>query len=256
MRDYKFIAQNFSESSENKIHSDEMAKKFGFKGALVPGVAVYGHLSWPLVDQHGPSWLEQSVDSLRLISPAYHGDNLTLNLREADTLQTVDCHNPDGELLAQVTSASQVPEPEYLELLNGNSYKPSGRVEISWDTVNEGEIYAPWNVTITPEMNHKYTSEVADEQEIFAEFAHPHLLLSLANNALMSEYIMPTWLHVGSETRRRAALKVGDTINVRAVTLDKWQKKGHEFIRTWVTYWRGEEMTTDILHTAIFKVAV
>ncbi len=32
-------AKNFSEASENRIHSDEIAKKFGFKGALVPGVA-------------------------------------------------------------------------------------------------------------------------------------------------------------------------------------------------------------------------
>ena len=256
MSHYQVTAQNFSESSENKIHGDEMAKKFGFKGALVPGVAVYGHLCWPLVNQHGSNWLDESVDSLRLISPAYQGDGLIVSLSKADTIHTVDCHNVDGELLAQVTSENQVPEPEFLELLNGNSYKPSGRVEINWETVNEGEVYAPWEVTITPEMDHKYASEVADEQEIYAEFAHPHLLLSLANNALMSEYIMPTWIHVSSETRRRAALKVGDTINVRAVTLDKWQKKGHEFIRTWVTYWRDDKMTTDILHTAIFKIAV
>jgi len=45
MNEYKVIAQNFSESSENKIHSDEIARKFGFRGALVPGVAVYGHLT-------------------------------------------------------------------------------------------------------------------------------------------------------------------------------------------------------------------
>ena len=96
---------------------------------------------------------------------------------------------------------------------------------------------------------------MADTNPLYLEYAHPHLLLSLANTALTAEYLMPTWIHVGSETRHRAALKVGDTISIRCVTLDKWQKKGHEFIRLWVTYWRDEELTTDILHTAIFKVA-
>ena len=37
--------------------------------------------------------------------------------------------------------------------------------------------------------------------------------------------------------------------------LEKWQKKGHEFIRLYVSYWRDGELTTDIMHTAIFKVA-
>ena len=45
MNEYQVIARNFSESSENRIHSDEIARKFGFRGALVPGVAVYGHLT-------------------------------------------------------------------------------------------------------------------------------------------------------------------------------------------------------------------
>ena len=57
MGQYEVVARNFSESSENKIHSDEIAKKFGFKGALVPGVAVYGHLTLPLVDRFGENWL-------------------------------------------------------------------------------------------------------------------------------------------------------------------------------------------------------
>ena len=31
-------AYNLSASSENKIHDDSVAKKFGFKAGLVPGV--------------------------------------------------------------------------------------------------------------------------------------------------------------------------------------------------------------------------
>ena len=38
------VARNFAEASENKIHSDDIARRFGFTGALVPGVTVFGHL--------------------------------------------------------------------------------------------------------------------------------------------------------------------------------------------------------------------
>ena len=255
MSNYQVTAKNYSEASENRIHSDEMAKKFGFKGALVPGVAVYGHLVWPLVDQYGADWLSDSVDSLRLIKPAYDGDALTLNLSHQDNTQSVACHNADADLLATLDSSQQVPDAEHLALLESGQIKPPGRPEIAWDNVEAGDTFTPWHFEITAAENQRYAQEVSDHHPRYADFAHPHLLLSLANTALMEEYTMPTWIHVGSETRRRAALRVGDKITVRAVTLDKWRKKGHEFIRIWVTYWRGEELTTDILHTAIFKVA-
>ena len=33
MGTYEVVARNFSEAHENKIHSDEIARKYGFKGA-------------------------------------------------------------------------------------------------------------------------------------------------------------------------------------------------------------------------------
>ena len=54
MTAYQVTARNFSTSSENRMHSDDVANRYGFKGALVPGVAIYGHLVKPFVDHFGP----------------------------------------------------------------------------------------------------------------------------------------------------------------------------------------------------------
>ena len=78
MSAYQVVAQNFSEDHENKIHSDEIAKKYGFKGGLVPGVAVWGHLTHPLVERLGEDWLAGSVSNVRFFKPAYHGDQLAI----------------------------------------------------------------------------------------------------------------------------------------------------------------------------------
>ena len=37
MHSYKVIAINHAQSSENRIHSDDIASRLGFRGALVPG---------------------------------------------------------------------------------------------------------------------------------------------------------------------------------------------------------------------------
>jgi acyl dehydratase len=257
MNHYQVTARNFSEASENRIHSDEIAKKFGFKGALVPGVAVYGYLTHPLVTQFGDAWLSQSVCDLRLLKPAYDGDRLALSLSVNDDQHTVHCHNDDGELLAILTSTTpkSPPAAEPASIFSQRA-KSNGRIEISWNTVTPLEPFNDWTFTVTEEENALYTSQVADNLELYTSgVAHPHMLLSYANGALMHEYVMPTWIHVGSETRHRHRVNVGDTITVKSIPLEKWRKKGHEFIRLYVSYWRGEQLTTDILHTAIFKVA-
>lgn len=253
---YEVTARNFSEASENRIHSDEIAKKFGFRGALVPGVAVYGHATYPLVEAFGEDWLSHSVSAVRLLKPTYHGDALTVAFSEDEAGAHTRVVNQEGTLIATLDShrPDTLPAPEHLDRLDG-SYKHPERIEIAWDNVMPDQPFAPWRHELTAQENHKYTSEVADSLALYGEYVHPHQLLSLANTALMNEYVMPTWLHVGSETRHRAALKVGDTISVRSVPVEKWTKKGHEFIRLWVTFWRDEELTTDIFHTAIFKVA-
>jgi hypothetical protein len=249
-------AENFATASENRIHSDEIAKKYGFHGALVPGVTVYGYLTHPLVEQFGTQWLGHSVADLRLLKPTYDGERVRVEMREAMDGYVVEAFDEDGQLLATLTSAmpQTLPETEDLALLDGSIKHPE-RVEISWGNVSENEVFAPWTVTLSAEENSNYTLQAKDEIECYSDVVHPHYLLSLANTALMQEYVMPAWIHVGSESRHRALLNTGDTITVRPVTLAKWQKKGHEFIRLYVTFWRDDELTTDILHTAIFKVA-
>src|SRR5262245_25232286 len=47
--EYHVKARNTSSSSENKIHDEQIAREYGFRGALVPGVTVYAYLTHPLV---------------------------------------------------------------------------------------------------------------------------------------------------------------------------------------------------------------
>ena len=51
-------AFNISASSENKIHDDNIAKRFGFQGGLVPGVEVYAYMTNPIIQFFGYQWLE------------------------------------------------------------------------------------------------------------------------------------------------------------------------------------------------------
>jgi acyl dehydratase len=255
MSAYQVVAKNFSQPHENKIHSDEIAQKYGFQGALVPGVAVYGHLTHPLVESLGEAWLCASQSSVRFLKPAYDGDQLEITSSKDGADYRVQCHH-GSTLLAELHSSlpGKLPVSEDQSVFDAPC-KSRERPEISWDTVIEGQPFETWHWQITEDGNQTHASEISDALPIYRSDAHPHWLLSMANRALTREYVMPAWIHAGSEIRLRELLRVGDAIEVKAVVLKKWRSKGHEFIRVYLAYHRAGTLTTEIFHTAIFKVA-
>ena len=73
---HSLVARNDAVESENKIHDDAVARKFGFEGGLVPGVTVFGYLTWPAVAEWGTAWLESGTITARFAAPVYDGDHV------------------------------------------------------------------------------------------------------------------------------------------------------------------------------------
>ncbi len=66
---YQVKAFNTAQQSENKIHDDAVARRFGFQGGLVPGVEVYAYMTHLPVARWGRAWLERGTAECRLIKP-------------------------------------------------------------------------------------------------------------------------------------------------------------------------------------------
>ena len=255
---YKVTARNFSDSHENRMHSDDVAKRYGFSGALVPGVAVYGHLSYPLVEHYGVKWLESGHDSLRLLKPAYHEDELTLQLQNTHGLVQSSALNTEGVLLATATELApeQSLNPyDSPHAIQEAPIKAAGRPEISWENVVPGERLKPWVLDTSSQANTQFTQQISDNNPLYKTYIHPHLIAGAANSVLTAEYTMPAWIHVGTQTLRHKAIHVDDEISVDSIVTKTWQRKGHSFLEVYIQLQRDNLLTTEMLHTAIFEVA-
>src|ERR1700689_994846 len=82
---YHVSAYNTAKSSENKIHDDATAKRFGFKGGLVGGVHVYAYMSHMPVQLWGRAWLERGTGEARFGKPVYEGDIAEITAAEDAT---------------------------------------------------------------------------------------------------------------------------------------------------------------------------
>src|SRR5581483_10033455 len=99
--EYRVKAVNTSSDSENKIHDDATARRYGFAGGLVPGVTVYAYLTQPVAAALGPGWLQRGTAAVRFVKPVLDGEEL----RVTGEIVTRD---PQGGLTATVrgTTAS------------------------------------------------------------------------------------------------------------------------------------------------------
>ncbi len=250
---YRTTARNFSANAENRIHSDAVAAQFGFEGALVPGAAVFGYMTHPLVDTLGPDWLSGWRVSVRFVKPAYDGDSLVVSHRVEGDTHTVQCRARDI-LLAELRTQPLAPDATPAAVESGAPVEE--RPEIAWDNVNVGEPFPAWTWSPDAIENAEFAAQVEDGLPCYRTgVLHPHAILGAANRTFMRRYVLPAWIHVGSVLRFRRLLRAGDEIEVRAVPTRKWRRKGHEFVDLGIACVVDGEVATEIEHTSIFRIA-
>src|SRR5262249_3911335 len=71
---HRVSAYNTSKFSENKIHDDTVARKYGFSGGLVPGVDVMAYMLHRPVAKWGRAFLERGQIEARFVKPVYDGE--------------------------------------------------------------------------------------------------------------------------------------------------------------------------------------
>src|SRR6478735_5915534 len=104
---YRVTAYNTSKQSENKIHDDTVARRFGFSGGLVPGVDVMAYMMHLPVAKWGRTFLERGVIEARFVKPVYDGETAELTGVETDGVLSIEVQSR-GQLCA--TGSASLPE--------------------------------------------------------------------------------------------------------------------------------------------------
>jgi acyl dehydratase len=210
-----------------------------------------------LTEKLGTQWLASSLVTTRFLKPAYDGELLSIADQHRDAKVITECSNSNGVLLANLECTLEATAPDVdSRAKTGASTSKAERVEINWESVQVDVPLPTYAWKPDHQHNSEYAARLDDVTAIFQEgVLHPHAILSQANQVLVRRYIMPAWIHTGSEIRFRKLLRVGDEVEVRSMPIEKWEKKGHQFIKLYIAYVVGGEVATEIYHTAIFRVA-
>ena len=260
---YQVRTHNQSTQSENKKHSDAVARDYGFKGGLVPGVTVFSHLTQPLAAHLGEEWLARGTADVNFLKPAYEEELLTIQSLQTKTeggppAYALTCCNEQQVELARMTAtlADVAPAPDPRgEIPPGAT--PAERPMVTWDLMEIGKPFPSLRWQPTAAENLQWCRDVRDDLPLYREggasLLHPGFILRQANNALRNRFTLPAWIHAGSRITFHAPLRAGALYEVRAIPEEKWIRKGHEFVRLYVAIRSDAATLVEVLHTAIFR---
>jgi acyl dehydratase len=262
---YRVKARNVSSSGENAIHDDDTARRYGFRGALVPGVMVYAYMTQPLVSAFGSAWLRRGTATVRFVKPVLDGEELvvrgavtardaasvTLTLT-AGTAATAEC----ATLTATIPAGRPTPVnvAVYPTAALPDTRPAATRAHLS----SLGTLGAP-QAHYDAARAADYLARVDDPLAVYrgAEgVVHPGFYLEQANRALDRNVKMGPWIHVGSAVRHLGGARVGDRLATRGKVRSVFEKKGREFVELDLVIVAGETSRpiAHILHTAIYQL--
>ncbi len=228
---YRVSAYNTSKQSENKIHDDTVARRFGFSGGLVPGVDVMAYMMHQPVAKWGRAFLEHGLIDARFVKPVYDGETAEVSAVESDGVLTIEVESR-GEICATGTASLPASAPAFA-LADFTAVGPVGErkpVSPASYTVGQwlGTLPRDWAAGAAAE----YLADIRETDPIYAreQLGHPGLLQRVMNKVLVDNAILGPWIHVGSRMQLLSAGKTGDVLTARARVTDHYEKKGHRFV--------------------------
>lgn len=255
---YRVAAFNTAKASENKIHDDDVAARFGFKGGLVPGVETYAYMTHLPAARWGKAWLEYGTVECRLLKPVYDGDLVTVTASETPGELKIALESR-GELCAtgraSLAARPAVPPAAFAEAPRPPA-PPAERPPATAATLPVGSWFAIRPIRIGADDARQYLADIRESLPLYAEqgLVHPGTILRIGNWALRDNVVLGPWMHVGSRVEHFAAARIGDELTAKALVTGNWQHKGHEFVALDVLVYANDAApAARIAHTAIYR---
>jgi acyl dehydratase len=231
LQTHRVSAYNTSKFSENKIHDDTVARKYGFSGGLVPGVDVMAYMLHMPVAKWGRDFLERGLIEARFVRPVYDGETAeVIAVEEADGLM-IEVQSK-GELCATGSASLPSLRPSY-SLVDYTAVAPvTQRKPVGTASYEVGKWLGVEPRKWAGEAATEYLRDIRETDPIYARegLGHPGLLPRVMNKVLVDNAILGPWIHVGTTMQLLSAAKVGDELTARAKVVGNYEKKGHRFV--------------------------
>jgi hypothetical protein len=228
---YRVSAYNTSKQSENKIHDDTVARRFGFSGGLVPGVDVMAYMMHLPVARWGRDFLARGLIEARFIKPVYDGETAEVAGVETDGALTIEVQSR-GQLCATGSASLPASAPD-VEMTDFRDVAAvAERMPVDAHSYEVGKWLGTLPRDWAGDAARQYLADIRETDPIYMRenLGHPGLFQRVMNKALVDNAILGPWIHVGSRMQLLSAASRDDVLTARAKVVGNYEKKGHRFV--------------------------
>ncbi|MDX1383656.1 MAG: hypothetical protein R3190_08435 [Thermoanaerobaculia bacterium] len=254
--DFRIRAFNYATDSTNRIHSDEGARRYGFRGGLVPGIADYAYMTRPVLGRLGCPWMESGWMEAKLLKPVYDGDEVRVTIAGDEELR-LELRDPAGVLCAVGSAGLTVVEeaPRAADYPVASPPPAESRPPASLDTLVAGKTLGALDVSCDAQSRRDWIERWGEAGRIPDELTvHPAVYPDLGNRILDRNVLLGPWIHTESRAVHFAAPAAGEPIEVRGKVARSFAHKGHDFAVLDVAFFgRDARALARLVHTAIVR---
>jgi acyl dehydratase len=260
---YRVRAHNAATESENKIHHDDVARRYGFEGGLVPGVTVYAYMTHPVVANFGRPWLERGTLTARFVRPCYDGDEVTIEAEAIDAgddpVLTLTALRGGGEVVA-TGRASLLPDAPVAPAVDAypTARLPDERPSATYDTLAALGELGSCAATFRADHAPAFLDELGEDLALYRDGgpAHPGYLLLSANTILVANVRLSPWMHVSSDITNFRVVTDGELVSTRGRIGRLFERKGHKFAELDLLLVADDTRPVQhVRHTVIYDIA-
>ncbi len=252
---HTLIAFNTATASENKIHDDAVASRFGFTGGLVPGVDVFAYLAHMPMKRWGMDWLSGGYMRARFGKPVYDGDQASVSAVDEGEDALALAISARGEACA-AGSAKRKGAVAPATLM-GTVAMPDHetRPKASMTSLAPGLTLGTLRETYTRAEGLAHIEAVRDDPALYDDgrIANAAWLLRRANYVLADNVRLGPWIHVESAIDMHSLLKDGEELEVRAIVAENVETKGHLMVTLDIQMLAAQRHIMSCRHWAIYE---
>ena len=220
------------------IHDDSSARVYGYRGALVPGLMLYGYMANLVAESWGLDWVERGTMHSRSRRPVYEGDPIVIvaapvQHNDAGRSVEMEVHDSEGNIVATGTATLPNAKPA---LPNFADF-PVRPIEqplrpIAAGEFRPGDRFGCEAEEISPELHRESLSDFRQTWPVYAQkgIVHPSKFAQVAtHNALASYKLATPSIYVAATTQHLNLAHVGDRLTSSGVVTKVYERKGNHY---------------------------
>ncbi|TAK59198.1 MAG: hypothetical protein EPO22_10480 [Dehalococcoidia bacterium] len=248
----------------NPIHSTGFAQRYGFRGALVGGVTVWGWAAPAILEALGDGWLDRGWADFAFRQPTYPGDRMTVRVRPAEAGGfAVTMTNQDGVDCVVATAGlgdapwlGEIAMPERRAAEPPPDPKP--RLTLDGAPIGRDLVPLAQPMFLADAREYARVSQRTSDPRFAGERPriHPGWLAGRFEDLLRHNFAIPASMHTRSRVQHLAPAWAGQTIVSAARMIEAYERKGHHFgVFDCLVLGDGGRELARIRHTTIFRIA-